>query len=138
MLTPLVRLVSSRIRSLNRSTAFGAMRRFGMPALMKLNPRVFLAHGRATALFCWFTELELRRDESRKAFQGVLSPLLGNVVLDELDRELEQRGHRFVRSADDSNIYVRSRTAGQRVMESVTAFLTNKGAEVPRFQLHER
>jgi RNA-directed DNA polymerase len=57
---------------------------------------------------------------------GPLSPLLSNVVLDELDRELEQRGHRFVRYADDSNIYVRSRTAGQRVMESVTAFLTNK------------
>src|SRR6266498_3478367 len=54
MLPPLVRLVSSRIRSLNRSTAFGAIRRFGMPALVKLNPRNFLAHGRATALFCWF------------------------------------------------------------------------------------
>ena len=57
---------------------------------------------------------------------GPLSPLLSNVVLDELDREMEKRGHRFVRYADDSNIYVRSLTAGQRVMESVTAFLTNK------------
>ena len=47
--------VSSRIRSLNRSTAFGAIRRFGVPALVKLNPRNFLAQGRATALFCWFT-----------------------------------------------------------------------------------
>jgi hypothetical protein len=55
MLTPLVRLVSSRIRSLNRFTAFGAIRRLGMPALVKLNPRNFLSHGRATALFCWFT-----------------------------------------------------------------------------------
>ncbi|MBL8223426.1 MAG: group II intron reverse transcriptase/maturase, partial [Bryobacterales bacterium] len=55
---------------------------------------------------------------------GPISPLLSNVVLDELDRELEKRGHRFVRYADDSNIYVRSLAAGQRVMESVTAFLT--------------
>jgi RNA-directed DNA polymerase len=57
---------------------------------------------------------------------GPLSPLLSNVVLDELDREMEKRGHRFVRYADDSNIYVRSLTAGQRVMESVTAFLNDK------------
>jgi hypothetical protein len=55
MLTPRFRLVSSRIRSLNRSTAFGAIRRFGVPALVKLNPRNFLAQGRATALLCWFT-----------------------------------------------------------------------------------
>jgi RNA-directed DNA polymerase len=53
-----------------------------------------------------------------------LSPLLSNLVLDELDRELERRGHRFVRYADDSNIYVRSDQAGQRVMESVTRFTT--------------
>ena len=57
---------------------------------------------------------------------GPLSPLLSNLVLDELDRELEQRGHRFVRYADDSNIYVRSERAGQRVMESVTRFITQK------------
>ena len=57
---------------------------------------------------------------------GPLSPLLSNLVLDELDRELERRGHRFVRYADDSNIYVRSERAGQRVMESVTRFITNK------------
>jgi RNA-directed DNA polymerase len=56
---------------------------------------------------------------------GPLSPLLSNVVLDELDRELERRGHRFVRYADDSNIYVRSERAGHRVMESVTRFITN-------------
>jgi RNA-directed DNA polymerase len=49
---------------------------------------------------------------------GPLSPLLSNLVLDELDRELERRGHRFVRYADDCNIYVRSERAGQRVMES--------------------
>src|ERR1019366_7100865 len=48
---------------------------------------------------------------------GPLSPLLSNLVLDEFDRELERRGHRFVRYADDSNIYVRSERAGQRVME---------------------
>jgi RNA-directed DNA polymerase len=57
---------------------------------------------------------------------GPLSPLLSNVVLDELDQELERRGHRFVRYADDSNIYVRSERAGHRVMESVRRFITNK------------
>src|SRR6267142_126011 len=57
---------------------------------------------------------------------GPLSPLLSNLVLDDLDRELERRGHRFVRYADDSNIYVRSERAGQRVMESVKRFLTQK------------
>jgi RNA-directed DNA polymerase len=57
---------------------------------------------------------------------GPLSPLLSNLVLDELDRELERRGHRFVRYADDCNIYVRSERAGQRVMESITQFITQK------------
>jgi RNA-directed DNA polymerase len=57
---------------------------------------------------------------------GPLSPLLSNLVLDELDRELGRRGHRFVRYADDSNIYVRSERAGQRVMESITRFITQK------------
>jgi RNA-directed DNA polymerase len=57
---------------------------------------------------------------------GPLSPLLSNLVLDELDRELEARGHRFVRYADDCNIYVRSERAGQRVMESVKRFIANK------------
>jgi RNA-directed DNA polymerase len=57
---------------------------------------------------------------------GPLSPLLSNLVLDELDRELERRGHRFVRYADDCNLYVRSERAGQRVMESVTRFITQK------------
>ena len=54
---------------------------------------------------------------------GPLSPLLSNLMLDELDQELERRGHRFVRYADDCNIYVRSRRAGERVMASVTRFL---------------
>ena len=57
---------------------------------------------------------------------GPLSPLLSNLVLDELDKELERRGHRFCRYADDSNIYVRSRRAGERVMASVCRFLTTK------------
>jgi RNA-directed DNA polymerase len=57
---------------------------------------------------------------------GPLSPLLSNLVLDELDRELEHRGHRFVRYADDCNIYVRSERAGQRVMESISRFITQK------------
>ena len=57
---------------------------------------------------------------------GPLSPLLSNIVLDELDQELERRGLRFARYADDSNIYVRSRRAGERVMTSITAFITCK------------
>jgi len=57
---------------------------------------------------------------------GPLSPLLSNIVLDELDHELEQRDHRFVRYADDCNIYVRSERAGKRVMESISKFITRK------------
>lgn len=57
---------------------------------------------------------------------GPLSPLLSNVVLDELDWELARRGHRFVRYGDDSNIYVRSERAGQRVMASVTDFIERR------------
>ncbi len=57
---------------------------------------------------------------------GPLSPLLSNLVLDELDRELERRGHRFVRYADDCNIYVCSERAGHRVMQSITRFITQK------------
>ena len=57
---------------------------------------------------------------------GPLSPLLSNIVLDEFDRELERRGLRFARYADDSNIYVRSQRAGERVMESITRFITTK------------
>ena len=57
---------------------------------------------------------------------GPLSPLLSNLVLDELDRELERRGHRFVRYADDCNIYVRSERAGQRVMKRVTRFIMQR------------
>ncbi len=57
---------------------------------------------------------------------GPLSPLLSNIVLDELDRELAQRGHRFVRYADDSNVYVRSERAGQRVMASLSRFIERR------------
>ena len=57
---------------------------------------------------------------------GPLSPLLSNIMLDDLDKELEQRGHRFVRYADDSNIYVKTQRAGERVMESVKEFLEKK------------
>ena len=57
---------------------------------------------------------------------GPLSPLLANLLLDELDRELEVRGHRFVRYADDCNIYVGSRRAGVRVMSSISGFLTDR------------
>jgi RNA-directed DNA polymerase len=57
---------------------------------------------------------------------GPLSPLLSNVVLDELDRELERRGHRHVRYADDCNVYVRSERAGHRVMKSITRFITQR------------
>jgi group II intron reverse transcriptase/maturase len=57
---------------------------------------------------------------------GPLSPLLSNIVLDELDGELARRGHRFVRYADDSNIYVRSERAGHRVMASVVRFIERR------------
>jgi RNA-directed DNA polymerase len=57
---------------------------------------------------------------------GPLSPLLSNLVLDELDRELERRGHRFVRYADDCNVYVRSEAAGRRVMASITRFIERR------------
>ncbi|MGK4387460.1 group II intron reverse transcriptase/maturase [Ectopseudomonas oleovorans] len=57
---------------------------------------------------------------------GPLSPLLSNILLDELDRELERRGHRFVRYADDANIYVRSPRAGERVLASVERFLNHR------------
>jgi RNA-directed DNA polymerase len=57
---------------------------------------------------------------------GPLSPLLANVLLDDLDRELTKRGHRFVRYADDCNIYVQSQRAGERVMRSLTRFLEGR------------
>ena len=58
--------------------------------------------------------------------RGPLSPLLSNIVLDELDCELDRRGHRFVRYADDCNVYVRSERAGQRVMASIKQFIERR------------
>jgi RNA-directed DNA polymerase len=57
---------------------------------------------------------------------GPLSPLLANLLLDDLDTELERRGHRFCRYADDCNIYVQSQAAGERVMASISAFLERR------------
>jgi RNA-directed DNA polymerase len=57
---------------------------------------------------------------------GPLSPLLSNIMLDDLDRFLEKRGHRFCRYADDCNVYVRSKRAGERVKEAMTRFLTTE------------
>jgi len=57
---------------------------------------------------------------------GPLSPLLANIILDDLDKELERRGHKFCRYADDCNIYVRSEKAGKRMMQSITEFLEKK------------
>ena len=57
---------------------------------------------------------------------GPLSPLLSNIMLDEVDKELEKRGHKFCRFADDNNVYVKSKKAGKRVMESMTNLLEGK------------
>jgi hypothetical protein len=57
---------------------------------------------------------------------GNLSPLLSNILLDELDKELESRGHKFCRYADDCNIYVKSHEAGERVLKSISDFLSTK------------
>jgi RNA-directed DNA polymerase len=57
---------------------------------------------------------------------GPLSPLLSNILLDELDKELERRGHKFCRYADDANIYVATRTSGERVMASITGYLSER------------
>ncbi|WXJ85269.1 hypothetical protein MTBGP_20730 [Moorella thermoacetica] len=57
---------------------------------------------------------------------GPISPLLANILLDDLDKELEKRGHKFVRYANDCNIYVKSKRAGERVMESIRNFLQER------------
>jgi len=57
---------------------------------------------------------------------GPLSPLLSNILLDELDKEMERRGHKFCRYADDCNIYVQSQSAGERVMKSISSFLDRR------------
>jgi len=66
------------------------------------------------------------RSEEGTPQGGPLSPLLANILLDDLDKELGSRGHRFVRYADDCNVYVRSRRAGARVMESVEKYLEER------------
>jgi RNA-directed DNA polymerase len=63
---------------------------------------------------------------------GPLSPLLANLLLDEVDKELEQRGHAFVRYADDCNVYVRSRRAGERVMAALERMYTKLRLKVNR------
>lgn len=66
------------------------------------------------------------RSEEGTPQGGPLSPLLANILLDDLDKELEKRGHKFCRYADDCNIFVKSKRAGQRVMESISNFLEKK------------
>jgi RNA-directed DNA polymerase len=68
--------------------------------------------------------LEQRKDGTPQG--GPLSPLLSNILLDDLDKELESRGHAFCRYADDCNIYVRTRRSGERVMASITRFLAER------------
>jgi RNA-directed DNA polymerase len=74
---------------------------------------------------CRRSRLTLRITQ-RCSYGGPLSPLLSNIVLDELDRELARRGHRFARYADDAKVYVRSERAGQRVMSSLTEFIERR------------
>lgn len=93
-------------------------RRIGDKALLKLI-RKFLTAGMMVG------GLETQRTKGAPQ-GGPLSPLLSNILLDDLDKELERRGHRFCRYADDCNIYVRSQRAGERVMETVTNFLETK------------
>jgi len=93
-------------------------RHIGDRRLMRLIRR-FLEAGMMAGGVC------VRREEGTPQ-GGPLSPLLANVLLDDLDKELERRGHRFCRYADDCNIYVRTKAAGERVMASVTKFLEEK------------
>ena len=93
-------------------------RRFVDKRLLKLVDR-FLKAG------MFKNGIELDREEGTPQ-GGPLSPLLANLLLDELDKELESRNHRFCRYADDCNIYVKSEQAGKRVMESVTKFLEQR------------
>lgn len=90
-------------------------RRIGDKTLLGLIRR-FLEAGMMQGGVC------VRREEGTPQ-GGPLSPLLANVLLDDLDKELEKRGHRFCRYADDCNIYVHTKVAGRRVMASVTRFL---------------
>ncbi len=88
-----------------------------------------VADRRLLSIIRRFLEAGLMQDGACVARQegtpqgGPLSPLLANLLLDDLDKELERRGHRFCRYADDCNIYVRSKVAGERVLASLTRFL---------------
>ena len=93
-------------------------RRIGDPRLLRIIRR-FLSAGMLQGGVC------VDRHEGTPQ-GGPLSPLLANLLLDDLDKELEKRGHRFCRYADDCNIYVRTRRAGERVMASVTRFLEGR------------
>ena len=80
----------------------------------------------------------VRETEEGTPQGGPLSPLLSTILLDDLDRELEQRGHKVVRYADDCNIYVKTQRAGERVVESVKQFLeAETGSLCPYCQPHE-
>ncbi|WP_207731371.1 reverse transcriptase domain-containing protein [Clostridium botulinum] len=68
----------------------------------------------------------INRTEQGTPQGGPLSPILSNIILDDLDKELEKRGHKFCRYADDCNIYVKSERAGRRVMKSITLFIESK------------
>ena len=90
-----------------------------------------VADKRLLRIVCRFLEAGMMRMgcvERREGTpqEGPLSPLRSNLLLDDLDQELERRGHRFCRYADDCNIYVGSQAAGERVMASVSAFLERK------------
>src|ERR1017187_6365720 len=110
---------SRQIDGSDRQTGRGQAAAKAHPGILEENARAFLNAG--------VMENGLVSPSVEGTPQGgPLSPLLCNLVLDEFDRELERRGHRFVRYADDSNIYVRSERAGQRVMESITQFITQE------------
>ena len=79
----------------------------------------------ASKLGVWKRTLNTVEKSAEGIVGGPLSPVLANVVLDELDWELDRRGHRFARYADDCNILVKSKRAGERVMASVTRFVSD-------------
>jgi hypothetical protein len=111
MLTPRVRLVSSRTRSVKRSTAFGAIRRLGVSALVKLNPRNFRSHGCATALFGSFTlSLSLVVMNRVRLFKGGRTYLGRSAVSP--GNETEGRGIGPDRTAEVSRGRIRRATAG--------------------------
>ena len=95
-------------------------------------PLVFVRRARRDSIGCKYLQAGILIDWVRvlgdegTSQGGSLSPLLANILLDDLDKELERRGHKFCRYADDCNIYMLSERAGERVMKSVTEFLEGK------------